>query len=240
MTLNRNGFQTFVNTYMPPAVVGDFASMNPRAVALAGPGAFRADEAAPIVVGFFGWGKQSDGIAYGSEQAGSVLGFVANELQTVITEFLGQSRLVVQAGFPVTLYTHGDFWAYVAGGPVAVGDAIFADAATGEPTIDDDSGANPDTGYVAMTPSEATGTSSAASIAAGTGVLTVGGSVAGTFEVGQNISGVGIPNNLFIKSQLTGAAGGAGTYQLNTIGAAVGPVAITATSGQLVKISRTF
>lgn len=240
MSLNRNGFQTFVNTYMPPAVVGDFASMNPRAVALAGPGAFRADLAAPVVVGFFAWGKQSDGKAYGSEQAGSVLGFVANELQTVITDFLGQSRLVVQAGFPVTLYTHGDFWTNVAGGPVAVGDAIFADAATGEPTIDDDSGNNPDTGYVAMTPSEASGTSSAASIAAGTGVLTVGGSVTGTFEVGQNVSGVGIPANLFIKSQLTGAAGGAGTYQLNTIGPAVGPVAITATQGQLLKISRTF
>jgi hypothetical protein len=238
MTIYRNGFQTFVNQQPPPAVVGDFASQNPRAVALAGPGAFRADSAAPVIVGNFAWGVESTQLAYGSEQSNSVLGFVANELQSVITDFLGQSRLSVQAGFPVTLFTHGDFWAYVAGGVVAVGDSIFADAATGAPTVDDDSNANPDTGYVAATPLAADASFTGV-IAAGTGVLTVS-ALTGVVQIGANVSGTGVPTNLFIQSQLTGAAGAAGTYQLNTIGPAVGSTAMTSAVGKLVKITRTF
>jgi hypothetical protein len=42
MSLNRNGFQTRVNRQVPPAVIGQYASMNPRASALAGAGQFRS------------------------------------------------------------------------------------------------------------------------------------------------------------------------------------------------------
>lgn len=239
MSIYRNGFQTFVNNQPPPAVVGDFASMNPRAIALAGPGAFRADGTNSPIVGNFAWGSPVTSLAYSIETANSVLGFVANELQTIITEFLGQSRLAVQSGFPVTLYTHGDFWAFVQGGAVAVGDPIYADVTNGAPTVDDNSGANPDTGYVAATSLAADTTAVNCSIAAGTGVLTVG-AVTGSVEIGANVTGTGVPANLFVKSQLTGAAGQAGTYQLNTIGPAVASFTGTFTVGKLVKITRTF
>lgn len=243
MSLTRNGFQSFVNRHLAPGVVGAFASLNPRAVVLAGPGAFKADETPPVVVGFFAWGAPADGLAHGEETANSFLGFVANEGQTIITQFLGRDRLAVQAGFPVTLYSHGDFWAHVAGGAVDVGDTIYADAATGEPTVDDASAANPDTGFVAATASPLAVTSSASSLAA-TGVLTVGGSIVGSIVIGDGasvvVNGTGVPANTFIQSQLTGTPGGDGTYQTSSRGVVVGATAMTFSTGTLVKITRTF
>lgn len=247
MSLNRTGFPSFVNRHLAPGVVGGFASMNPRATVLAGPNAFKADEADPVVVGYFAWGVPATGLAHGAEQADSSLGFVANEGQTVITDFLGQSRLAVQAGFPVTLYSHGDFWAFVnqtSGAAVAVGDTIYADATTGEPTTNDNSGANPDTGFVAATSAPAAATSTSSSIAAGTGVLTVGGTFAGSIDVGDGnsvvVNGTGVPANIFIQYQLSGTPGGAGTYQTSYRGAAISARAMTFSTGRLVKITRTF
>lgn len=244
MSLNRNGFQTFVNRHLAPGVVGAFASMNPRATVLAGPGALKADEADPVVVGYFAWAVPATGLAHGAEQANSFLGFVSNEGQTVITEFLGQDRLVVQAGFPVTLYSHGDFWTRVAGGAVTVGATIYAVAATGQPTIDAAAGANPDTGFVAATAAPADVTSTASSLSTA-GVLTVGGTIAGTIDIGDGnsvvVNGVGVPDNTFIQSQLTGTPGGAGTYQTTArLTTAIGPIAMTFSTGSLVKITRTF
>jgi hypothetical protein len=243
MSLNRNGFQTFVNRHLAPGVVGAFASMNPRAVVLAGPGAFKADEDAPVVVGFFAWGSPGTSLAYGEETSNSFLGFVANEGQTVITEFLGMNRLVVQAGFPVTLYSHGDFWAFVAGGAVSAGDPIYADAATGEPTVDDASAANPDTGFVAATAAPANPSSTSSSLAA-TGVLTVGATLTGTISIGDgnstHVTSANMPDNVFIMAQLTGSPGGTGTYQTTSRGKVVAAEAMTFVTGRLVKITRTF
>lgn len=314
MSISRNGFQGFVNNQPPPGVIGAFASMNPRATVLAGPGSLKADAALPVIVGNFAWGVEANMLAYGSNVNGGVLGFVANELQTVITEFLGRSRMSVQGGFPVTLYSHGDFWASVAGA-VTAGAAVYADRDTGAPTtsanavagtgtIDDGAGSagttftvatltagkirvgdtlvgagitantkvasqvsgdpggvgvytvdtsqdwNPggsftvagvDSGYKFATAKAANAvTTASAAIAAGTGVLTVGAMASGTIEIGDNISGTGVPDNLFVQSQLTGTPGGAGTYQLNTIGPAVTTFTATFTRGDLVKITRTF
>lgn len=320
MTLNRNGFQTFVNDQPPLAVVGDFASMNPRATALAGVGALRSSGAADYlgnpsnpIVGNFAW-SAADLATRQKPVAASVLGFVANELQTLIP-FLAASdaanpnpvRLAVQTGFPVTLFTHGDFWVIPAApvaGLVSPGDTVYArqydgavsndptsfsatgvqattvmtvsavtkgalvpgvhisgtDAAsvvvvqlTGTPggagtytmSVSETVGsatitvAAVDTGYKFQSSTVADATSSAATLAAGTGVLTVGGSVTGTFAVGQYINGTGFPSNLFITAILTGT-GGAGTYQTNTIGPAVTSAAITSSEGKLAKISRTY
>lgn len=247
MSLNRNqGFPTFVNRHLAPGVVGAFASMNPRAVVPAGPGAFLADETPPVTVGYFAWGVPATGLANADVQSNSFLGFVANEGQTVITDFLGVSRLAIQAGFPVTLYSHGDFWAFVnatSGLAVAIGDPIYALAATGEPTTDSASAANPDTGFVAATAAPAAVTSSASSLAA-TGVLTVGATLVGTIVPGDGnsvvVNGTNVPQNTFIQYQLTGSAGGTGTYQTSARGVVVGSEAMTFSTGRLVKITRTY
>jgi hypothetical protein len=200
MSLTRGGFQTFVNTHQAPGVVGAFASMNPRAVALAGQAAFLADSAAPVVVGYFAWGTISDGIAYGVKKANAQLGFVGNEGQTVITDFLGVSRLSVQAGFPVTLYTRGDFWAQVAGGAVTVGATVYANIDTGEPTVS----SNSFTGV---------GTIDDGSGGSGT-LLTISAVTSGSLHIGDTLIGT-TTSNTKITAFGTGT-GGVGTYTVDT------------------------
>lgn len=241
MSLTKNGFQNFVNTDIPPANRGDRASMNPVRVVLAGRGAFKADgdTDAPVVVGNFAWFDATDGFAYGAEVAGAVLGFIQNELQTVITEFLGYYRTSVQGGFPVTGYSAGDFWTTVAGGAGDPGDTIYADATNGAPTLDDNSGANPDTGFVLAEPNVVDAvTANTTTVAANTGVMTVATVASGVIEAGQNVTLAGLPANVFIQNQISGTPGGAGTYQLNYQGAAIGAGVATMTQGGLVKITR--
>lgn len=81
-------------------------------------------------------------------------------------------------------------------------------------------------------------TSNATTIAANTGVMTVAAVASGVIEVGQNVSGTGVPSNLFVVSQLSGTPGGAGTYQLNTLGPAVAAFTATLSQGKLAKIGR--
>jgi hypothetical protein len=69
------------------------------------------------------------------------------------------------------------------------------------------------------------GTSTASTITVTTGVLTVGGTVGGIFQVGQLLTGTGVPANTYISGRLTGR-GGAGTYSTNTT-TAVASTAIT-------------
>lgn len=212
MSLSRSGFPTFVNNEMAPAVAGDFASMNPRAVALAGPGAFRAADnalstpAVPVagpVIGNFAWGF--NGLAYGTKKVPAVLGFVANELQTVITAFLGQFRTTVQGGFPITLFTHGDFFANVFSttGAVAVGDEIYADQ---------------DTGAATTNSGVFTGTAVQTAAAA---IMSVTVVAAGVLRAGAILSGAGVDSGLTVVNQLTstetdGHFGGKGTYTVST------------------------
>lgn len=66
------------------------------------------------------------------------------------------------------------------------------------------------------TPQNVSGASVSGSVASITnGVLTLGaGTFTGTFGLGQYINNASVPIGTYISSQLTGSAGGAGTYQL--------------------------
>lgn len=326
MSLSRNGFQTRVNRYPSPAVIGQFASMNPRASALAGAGGFRSGNGTNYlggqnlaVVGNFAFAA---GLFAGAQipTGASVAGFIANELQTVIPfpsandpAYPNAVRLAVENGFPVTPYTHGDFWTLPVAplnGIVSPGDSVYARQYDGAPTNDpvafsatgvqtaasanvtisavtkgvlvpgmtlggaatagtivvsQTSGTPGGAGvYVANnTTGFASGVVTAAALdtkfiwasptvagASFTGVIDANGvltasAVTGTIGVpqlgldGQNVSGVGVPANLFIVAQLSGTAGGAGTYQTNSL-VAVASVAMTTSEATLAKISRTY
>lgn len=238
------GFQRAVNQQPAPAVQGDFASNNPRSsiVPPVEAGFVTAPEQ-DVTVGFFAWGATT-GLVYSSAAgagAGASLGFVgrqANIPSVLITEFLGESKLTLNEGLPATLFSAGDYWAPLQGG--AVGDTVYADAATGEPTLDDASGANPDTGFVlaSVAPVDAV-TNNATTIAVTTGIMTVGAMASGVIEAGQKVTGTGVPAETYIERQLTGAAGGAGTYQTNSRNrAAVAAFTATMTQGNLAKITR--
>ncbi len=251
MTVARNGFQTFVTEQQPPAQAGDFAGVNPRATALtsqAGSGArtpgARVAASQSVTVAYFAWLNPTTGLVYSTEAgagSGAVIGFIGQELQTLIVDFLGSRRVTVQAGFPVTLFTAGDFWAEVAGLPVAAGDPIYAVLLTGQPTTDSNSGNTAPTGYLAASSAPAAPTSATSTIAADTGILTMGGAPSAAIVVaGMNVSGTGVPANVFIVSQLTGVAGGAAaaTFQTNYQGPAVASATFTYSQGNLVKITR--
>lgn len=307
MSINRTGFPTLVNLNPPPGSPGMRASMNPMASVLAGQGALRAALAVAVVVGNFAWGA-SDGVAYGSNVNGGAIGFVHNDHQTVITEFLGQSREAVQAGFPVTLQSHGDFWALVGGtAAVAVGTAIYADRDTGAPTTDTSAAvftgsiatttltvtavtrgtirigdvisgsgvtvgttitalgtgtggtgtytvgtsqtagsttitvaAGINTGFVAASAAPLNTTATASAVANLTGVLTLGTVSNGPVQVGDNVTGTGVPANVFVTAILSGTGTTGDTVKLNYMGPAIGSTAMTFSRGRLVQISRTY
>ncbi|MFY2659223.1 structural cement protein Gp24 [Achromobacter xylosoxidans] len=102
------GFQKQV--YIEPAlgVAGDFASANPRATVLAGPGALVADTAG-VTVGRFAWADANGKVT--NAGTGVPSGFVHREQQGVITIWLGEATMLIPAGLGVTLHDGGDFLA---------------------------------------------------------------------------------------------------------------------------------
>lgn len=221
-------FQTVINDQQAPAVAGDFASTNPFANVLAGPGALVAP-AGGLTVGNFAWiGPQ--GQVSQSFVAGWQVGFLGRNEQALITEFLGEATMVVPQGFMVTLFNEGDFWANFEAGATA-GQNVYADPNDGAPLAG------------ATAPTLGTGTASAGfsgtatlngtttlSVTAAThGVVSPGDFVADSTTAGN------IPAGTTIVAQLTGIAGGVGTYQMSQIGvAAVGDTVVTTSEFMLV------
>lgn len=222
------GFQNRVKQQPAPAVAGDFASTNPRASVTAPKGGYMAAPDYPaaiggalgpaLLVGRFAWANPATGLMSNYFQANSLLGFVHRENQTIITSFLGEQRLAIQAGFPATAQSQGDYWAdFAASAPDAAGLSVYADPVTGIATAAAAGGS-----------AVATGWTGAVSVA---GLLTVTGAGAGAaLAVGQAVVdplGLIAPGS-FIVALGTGA-GGLGTYQLNQAPAvAIAAAAFTA------------
>ena len=228
-------FQTAINVMPAPAIAGTFASANPRAVMLAGSGEFKAAPAG-VTVANFAWVDQETGLvtSYGT---GLPNGFVANELQASITQWLAGSSMLIPAGIPVTLFKQGDFW--VSPTTQAIPEQkVFANYATGAIS----------TGAAG---SASIGGSVTGSIAAGAGVvtgsiapsntpdgrygvttLTVTAVTSGALAVGASISGTNVLAGTTIVSQLSGTAGGIGAYEVS-IPQTVASTAITAAYGVL-------
>ena len=120
-------FQTQVNITPAPAVAGDFASANPNASVLAGPGAFVAGTGGANV-GVFGWADTSGLVT----NAGSVVptGFIHRDMQALIVTWLAEASMNIPAGQPVTLMSAGDFWAKTLT-TATVGQKVFAVLADG-------------------------------------------------------------------------------------------------------------
>lgn len=300
-----SGFQKTVNLTPAPAVAGDFASSNPRASVLAGPGGLVAG-ALGVTVGKFAW-VAADGVTVQSFATANRIpdGFVHREQQALIQTYLAESGMNIPQGFPVVLHNEGDFWAINKGpGACVPNDAIYVDDSNGDVyTVSAPSGASA-TGSMGAT-FTATGSGTNLTVSAVTGLITAGetlgttaGITAGTtivsqtsgtpggagvyvtsaattiaaatatsfgitlnvtavgsgvLEVGDPVSGTGIPSGAVIASQVSGAIGGIGVYTLSapatayaasTAVTATGGIAVTgwkaksaAAVGELVKIS---
>lgn len=204
-------FQRSVNMEPAPAVDGDFASANPRASMLAGPGALVAGPLG-VVVGRFARANFSTGIATnadpGAGALGSALGFCARPGNTAqITAWLGSASMIVMAGREITLHVKGDFWARFAAGATP-GQKVFASYADGS-AIAGTAGSPP--GGAVVT---AVGGAVVTGAISGT-TLTVSAVSSGTLGVGSVLSGSGVTANTTITALGTGT-GGVGTYTVGT------------------------
>lgn len=231
------GFQTSVGVTPAPAVEGDFASANPRATVLAGPGGLVAG-AAGVRVAHFAWISQerldADGAAaiVNSFGSGPPSGFVHRNQTALQTIYLAESSMLIPEGFAVTLHNDGDFWVTNNGSTYAtVGQKAYADvetgavsfAATGTP------GTASVTGAITSETAQVTGSID-------DNVLTVTAVGSGTVYPGATLSGTGgggVATGTKIVDQLSGTIGGVGTYAVSIPGQTVTSTTIDLTYGLL-------
>lgn len=245
-------FQNTIHNQPAPGLPGDFASANPWANVLAGPGALVAGPAG-LQPGRFAWVDPS-GTYASNTGSGAPAGFVKRTFgEGFITTYLAETGSITPAGFEVSLYKAGEFWALNSGtAPTAIGQKVYANFADG--TVTTGPSGNPPTGAsvtgsvapgtATFTGSIAVGTTGAAGTEAGNyGLLSVTGVANGsTLQIGGAVTGTGVAAGTTITSQLSGTTGGVGTYAVNipqtvastTLTEAYGVLTVTATaSGSL-------
>jgi hypothetical protein len=229
------GIQQLVTTQPAPGIAGDFCSANPRYSVDAGPGGLIAGPNG-VAVARFAWASYNnvDGnsapAAVNNFGSGPVTGFVGRAQQGLITTYLSDAGVTIPAGFMVTLYSAGDFWATNSGATQALpGMKAYASYATGLITF-------------AATGNATTASGSASSIAAGTSSVTgsISGNVlyvtavgSGTLYPGTTISGTNVASGTVIVSQLSGTTGGVGTYAVSISEQTVASTTISGTYGTL-------
>lgn len=210
-----SGFQTSVNITPAPAVAGDFASANPNASVLAGPGAFVAGTGGANV-GVFGW-ADANGLVTNAG-VGAPTGFIHRDMQALIVTWLAQQSMNIPAGQPVTLMSAGDFWAQSLTA-ATVGQKVFADHNTGAVA----------TGTAGTRPSTFVGTASFA-----TNVMTVTAVTSGTVKVGDTVVSASVAAGTTVTALGTGT-GGTGTYTLSTSPGTIAAQAATTSSYEETK-----
>ncbi|MGY0790952.1 gp53 minor capsid family protein [Azospirillum argentinense] len=228
------GFQSQVNSQPAPAVAGDFASTNPRHNALAGPGAFVAGPDG-VTIGRFAWvdysavDSNSAPAIVSSHGIGKPTGIVPRVQQGLITTFLDGASMAIPEGFPVEIFDAGDFWVENAGSARALpgqkayakfSDGSISFAAAGAPTTATVTGS--------IAPSQAVVTGSIAG-----NVLTVTAVASGTVVPGGVLSGTGVATGTRVASQLSGTAGGVGTYAVDIAEQTVASTTVTQDYGTL-------
>lgn len=207
-------FQTRVNLYNPLAVAGDFASANPRATVLTPEAAFVAGPNG-VMIGKFAW-VAADGVTVNNYASAGVTpdGFVHRDQQGLLTEYLQAAGLLIPPGFPVTLMADGDFWATNLGvSSLAPRSPIYAGYADGGIYSAAPAGASV-TATLGSTNTGSLGATFTASAGSPDTELVVT-AVTGLISIGDTVSGTGITAGTTILSQISGTAGGAGTYGLS-------------------------
>jgi len=210
-------FQTQINQYPAPGVEGARASNNPISSVVASEGTLKAG-ASGTRVGGFAWNTAA-GLANSFSLSGGVpAGFVGNEQQALITIFLATNSQIVPAGYPVTEYDRGDFWAKTIFTEATINQKVYANLLTGKIMF-------AATGAFPVTPSGVTGTITASFATSIMTVTTTSVYLAAGMKIHDSAKD-SIPVGTYISSQLTGSAGSTGTYQLTTV---TGTVASSAT-----------
>lgn len=224
------GFQQQINIQPAPAVAGDFASADPRASVLAGPGQLVAGPNG-LILARFAWLDITQTLA-SNTGSGLPAGFAGRQSNwgVLITTFLAESSMTVTRGMMVTLHREGDFWVVNSGTTEVVPNLkAYAQYGTGLVTF-------------AATGTPPSGASTTGSIAAGAGsvtgsiaddIMTVTAVGSGTIQVGGTITGSGVATGTTVVAQLTGTANGVGTYRVSIPGQTVASTTLTEAHGVL-------
>ncbi|WP_199085958.1 hypothetical protein [Bosea sp. ASV33] len=228
------GFQTSVAVQPAPAVLGDFCDTNPRVSVDAGPRGLVAGSSG-VLVGRFAWLSKAllDGdnapAAVNNFGSGPVAGLVHREQQGLITTYLAQAGMQVPAGFPITVMSAGGIWVKNDGAAAVQPEMkAYANFADGKVTF--------------AAPGAATSASVTGAIAASTGsftgsisdnILTITAVGSGTAVAGGLLSGTNVATGTRIVSQLSGTAGGIGTYVVSIPSQTVASTTISETYGTL-------
>lgn len=250
---SSQGFQKQVYVQPAPFVEGDFIDTNPRAAVDAGPGGLIAG-ASGLVVGRFAWLSYStvdgDGAPAVANNFGTGTpdGIVHREQQGLITAYLTEAGMTLQAGFEATLMSACGIAVKNAGTTQALrGQKAYASFKDGTVTfaVTGSASTGSATGSIGPAPASFTGSISG-------NVLTVTAVASGTLVNGMVLSGTGgggVATNTTIVGQLSGTVGGVGTYSVNipeqtvtstTIAGAVGLMNITAVSSGTLVVGQTL
>lgn len=121
-------FQQSVNLNPPLGVVGSFASTGVNHSVLAGAMQFVAGTSG-VTIAAFAWANTLTGETQNAKPAAPTnwsQGFVSRDSNiAVITNWQGQSSMLIPSGLEVTLHDRGDFWA-VSKTAAVVGQKVFA------------------------------------------------------------------------------------------------------------------
>lgn len=226
------GFQSQVYSQPALGIAGDSASANQQFSYDAGPGGLVAGSA--LYVGRFAWvtspldpnGTPTIANSFG---AGAPAGFLKRNQQGLNTTFLSAAGMQVQPGAQTALQISGDFLVVNDGATEALyGMKAYANLADGKITFA--ATGSPTTGPSATTSSIAASTFSVTGSIAND-VLAVTAVGSGTLVNGATISGTGIASGTKITAQLTGTAGGVGTYRVSIPEQTVASTTVSGTYG---------
>jgi hypothetical protein len=245
------GFPRQVNVQPAIAVEGDRASANPNLFSVvAGVGAFIAGQAG-LTVGAFAWADPTYTFL-NSFGAGPVTGFISREglRADIITPGPGypDASMTILGGSYISCFNAGDFYVRNNGSTTSVpgqkayaynNSGLVSFAASGSPpTSGSATGAtlakivSASTGGALPVANTATGYINGTTLtvtAVGSGSVLAGG-------VGQAVSATGVVPGTSVVAQLTGTAGGIGTYSVNisqVAGTSGVPLALSLSGGGL-------
>lgn len=224
-----SGMQTTVQLNPAFAVAGDHVGIGLRQGVLAIGAAFVAGPLG-VTVGRFGWVDRGDYQRIRNTGVGAPIGFIARELDGLITTFLAGTSMTIPPGLPVHIYSQGSFWAVNSGTTIAKpGDRAYANYTSGLVSF----------GAPNSPPQAASVT---ASIAASTGsftgsitdgIMTITAVSSGVLVAGGTLSGTNVATGTQVVEQLTGTAGGVGTYRVVPSEQVVASTTISETYGTM-------
>ena len=230
------GFQTQVYPTLAVGVAGDFADHNPRFSYMAGSNGLVSGTAG-LTVGNFAWVSSSfidtanSPAVANNFGAGTPAGIVPRFWQGTNSTFLSPASMFIPGGYAVAIYSGGGFFVVNSGsGQALVGMNAYANLATGAVTFA--TGTSAASTFTAATSAVTAGSSSVTGSIAGN-VLTVTAVGSGTLYAGTTLSGTNVASGTEIVSQLSGTAGGVGTYAVSIAEQSAASTTITGAYGIL-------